>query len=309
MFNLRSLWSRRPGTARRPAAAYPAAYRFRPQVEGFEDRTVPSAPGNLGPAIHGQAAPAAAANLLNITNVSLSNFQIVDNVLHATGTVKGTLAGLPFTTNITDFALQLLPDDPATPATECSVLHLQLDPIHLNLLGLHADTSPICLDITATEGGGILGNLLCSLAGGDGGLGGPLLPTAGQLTDLVGGLVDILIGALAGLAPGQPSGDTVCTGECEVLDLVLGPVNLSLLGLNVSLDDCNGGPVEVCLSATAGEGLLGNLLCGLSGFPNLNLDLQDITQIVNQATDALADGVLSGREIGQLTSLVNHLKR
>jgi hypothetical protein len=272
---------------------------------------VPHGGVDLGPALVGDISPAQIENLINITGVNLTDFQIVDGVLTATGTVTGTLAGLPFTADITNFALQLIPDNPDTPdATECSVLHLELAPIHLALLGLHVDTSPICLDITATEGGGLLGDLLCSLAGGgDGGLGTPIIPTGEQLSDLLGGLVDILNGIL-GSGSAQPGGSgDVCTGECEILDLVLGPLDLSLLGLNVSLDDCADGPVEVCVSATAGEGLLGNLLCGLSGFPNLNLSLQDITQIIDQASDALEDGVLSGRERGQLVSLVNRLAR
>src|SRR5688572_3915261 len=68
-----------------------------------------------------------------INSVNLTNFQIVDNVLHANGTVSGMLAGLPFTANITNFALQLVPDDPATQQVECSVLDLELAPIHLTL--------------------------------------------------------------------------------------------------------------------------------------------------------------------------------
>ena len=209
--------------------------------------------------------------------------------------------------DIENFALQLLPDDPDS-ATECSVLHLQLAPIHLNLLGLHVDTSQICLDITATEGGGVLGDLLCSLAGGDG-LGIPTLPTAGQLTDLVDGLVNLLNGALSGAPSAASNDDSVCTGQSHILALSLGPVDLSLLGLNVSLDDCAGGPVQVCVSATRSEGLLGSLLAGLGSTPSANLDLEDITQLVNRAADLLQDGVLSGRDIGQLTSLLAHLKR
>jgi len=46
----------------------------------------------------------------------------------------------------------------------CPILHLMLNPIHLNLLGLQADTSAICLDISAQRGpGNLLGNLLCNL--------------------------------------------------------------------------------------------------------------------------------------------------
>jgi hypothetical protein len=71
----------------------------------------------------------------------------------------------------------------AQTAPVCDVLHLQLGPITLNLLGLHVQigggpggTLPIVVDITADQAGGILGSLLCSLAGGT-----PL----GQLGDLI----------------------------------------------------------------------------------------------------------------------------
>lgn len=55
----------------------------------------------------------------------------------------------------------------------CTILHLVLAPIRLNLLGLHVTlgggtngASPIVLDITAQQGpNNLLGNLLCSLTG------------------------------------------------------------------------------------------------------------------------------------------------
>ena len=249
-----------------------------------------------------------ASGPLVIDSVNLTNFQIVDNVLRATGTVTGTLAGLPFTTDIENFALQLIPDDPTTPGTECSVLDLELGPINLALLGLHVDTSPICLEITATEGGGLLGDLLCGLAGGDLlGLGIPLIPTAGELADLQAGLADILNGTLSQAQPGQGNND-VCTGECDILNLVVGPLDLSLLGLNVRLDDCDEGPVQVCVSATAGEGLLGNLLCGLANGP-INLTIPELAQLGEAITNALADGTVTGREAGQLRALATRLVR
>ena len=52
------------------------------------------------------------------------------------------------------------------PAAICDVLDLTLGPIHLDLLGLVVDTNTIHLTITADSEGGILGSLLCSLAGG-----------------------------------------------------------------------------------------------------------------------------------------------
>jgi hypothetical protein len=250
---------------------------------------------------------------IDVQSVNLAGFQIVGNVLKAEGTVTGTIAGLPFTTRITDFALQAVQDDPATLQVECSVLHLELAPINLNLLGLHVDTSAICLDLTATPGGGLLGDLLCGLAGGGIlGTGIPSLPTVAQVNTLQTGLIALLDGSLGqNLSPADASAaqQSVCSGDCEILELVLGPLNLSLLGLNVSLDDCADGPVQVCISASRGEGLLGNLLCGLSGADVINLTLADIATLNRRATALAADGQLSRRDVGELTALLGRLIR
>jgi hypothetical protein len=48
----------------------------------------------------------------------------------------------------------------------CEVLFLQLGPIHLRLLGLHLDINQITIDLTAVPTEGLLGQLLCALAGG-----------------------------------------------------------------------------------------------------------------------------------------------
>ena len=295
-----------------------ALFALCPSDKGF--RLLRSAPlCRLGLLLVLLAFPATAARAqqspdgFQINSVNLGNFQVVNNVLSAQGTVTGTLAGLPFTTAITNFALQLVPDDPATTVVECSVLHLELAPIHLSLLGLHVDTSAICLDLTATPGGGVLGDLLCGLAGGGPlGTGIPSIPTAAQITLLGDLLRDVIARALGeALAPADAAAaqQSVCTGACEILELVLGPLNLSVLGLNVSLDDCNGGPVQVCVSATRGEGILGNLLCGLSSADVLNLTLADIAQLTRRALALLADGQLSGRDIGELASLLGRLIR
>jgi hypothetical protein len=51
------------------------------------------------------------------------------------------------------------------------------------------------------------------------------------------------------------------TGSCEILDLVLGPLDLNLLGLVVHLDT-----VHLNITAQSGPGnLLGNLLCAVAG--------------------------------------------
>ena len=70
-------------------------------------------------------------------------------------------------------------------------------------------------------------------------------------------------------------------GSCQILDLVLGPLDLDLLGLQVHLDR-----VVLNIVAVSGAGnLLGNLLCAVTG---------------------LLDGGLSG-QLGQLTDLLNQI--
>ena len=62
----------------------------------------------------------------------------------------------------------------------------------------------------------------------------------------------------AGTAAAQ---DAQLLATCEVLDLVLGPLDLNLLGLVVHLDQ-----VHLIINAESGPGnLLGNLLCALFG--------------------------------------------
>ena len=51
------------------------------------------------------------------------------------------------------------------PAGTCPILHLDLGPLNLNLLGLTVHLNEVVLDITAVSGpGNLLGNLLCSVA-------------------------------------------------------------------------------------------------------------------------------------------------
>ena len=52
----------------------------------------------------------------------------------------------------------------AIPSHVCTILTLNLGPLHLDLLGLVIDLSPVTLVITAVPGPGhLLGNLLCGI--------------------------------------------------------------------------------------------------------------------------------------------------
>jgi hypothetical protein len=70
-------------------------------------------------------------------------------------------------------------------------------------------------------------------------------------------------------------------GACQILNLVLGPINLNLLGLSVRTNQIN-----LRIDAVPGAGnLLGNLLCGITGIldPNTlsNTPLGQLAQILN----------------------------
>jgi hypothetical protein len=101
-------------------------------------------------------------------------------------TVTGTVEGVPTTGTFTferfavrDGGLAAVgtltgfssdPQQVTIPVTQingsCQILHLEVGPIDLDLLGLQVHLDQIVLDITAQSGpGNLLGNLLCAIAG------------------------------------------------------------------------------------------------------------------------------------------------
>lgn len=275
----------------RAAACPPNA---RPALESLEERTVPAAgllPGPaLGHALVANLAAPAAAPLQQTPNlpISINSVSVVNGGLVASGLV----GGIPFTTPVTV--------SPAANSTSTvPILDLQLAPIHLDLLGLTVDTSKICLDVTAQTGQGkLLGNLLADVAN--------LLNGGTSLANILGGLSTSQIHTLdKGLTTlfrqGFRALDTTAsptTGPGNVLNLSLGPVNLDVLGLNVSLDNCSGGPVTVSVSAVPGSGnLLGNLVYDLihlldNGLPPLSSLGQDIHAVESILNDFHLGGLL-----------------
>jgi len=270
MFNFAGLFGGPSApVARRTARPLPMS-RYRPRLEGLEERTVPSAvavapaAAQLAPVT--QAAPAVAPVLnLDVTRVYLND---AGQLLADIG-VNGVIQAVPLDLTVTN------PGAGATP-----ILDLHVGAIHLDLLGLQVDTSEICLNITAQSGpGNLLGNLL-------GGILNSLntSPTPLSLTDVLGSLSPTQATSLLNnvlqpalntgldqlLAPASVNGASVSpaaagSGATNILHLSLGPIDLNLLGLEVHLDNCNNGPVTVDISAQSGPGkLLGNLLGGLA---------------------------------------------
>jgi hypothetical protein len=82
--------------------------------------------------------------------------------LVAVGVLKGTLtqAGTSLGSVVQTITL------PVDGSGSCSILHLELGPLDLNLLGLMVHLNQIVLDVSAQSGSGnLLGNLLCAIAG------------------------------------------------------------------------------------------------------------------------------------------------
>src|SRR4051812_35335610 len=132
-------------------------------------------------------------------------FVVKNGKVWSVGTLKGKLKGRHVTRGNVMMPATLNAGSPVQAAVTCTVLHLVLGPINLNLLGLHvtlgggtAANQPIVLDITAERGGGLLGDLLCGLTDALGGTGGLLGQLTGQLQQLATTL-NSLIALLGGL--------------------------------------------------------------------------------------------------------------
>jgi hypothetical protein len=83
----------------------------------------------------------------------------------------------------------------------------------------------------------------------------------------------------------QAASAAAASASCNILHLVLGPLNLNLLGLQVTLNQ-----VVLDITAIPGAGnLLGNLLCAVANLLNGNASANALAGLLNQIL-----GILSG---------------
>jgi hypothetical protein len=95
----------------------------------------------------------------------------------------------------------------------------------------------------------------------------------------------------ATLKPAAQGAQVPTPGACQVLNLVLGPINLKLLGLRVATNE-----IHLLIEAIPGAGnLLGNLLCAITNLlnPSANSPLAQLVQVLN-ALLALAPATPTG---------------
>jgi hypothetical protein len=206
------------------------------------------------------AAPAQAAPKRTLaTDVAVTKFVVKDGRAFAQATATTTVRTKDGKARREQTKLLLQ----TSGGSSCRILTLRLDDLQLRLLGLNLNTSAINVRITGRQSQA-LGRLFCRLASG------VRLPSATRtLNRRLAGKPMRVLGVRATLpserrfaqqqqTPQQPP-------QCNVLRLVLGPLNLDLLGLVVDLygEDASK-PVIVEVTATPGGGVLGDLFCQLA---------------------------------------------
>jgi hypothetical protein len=140
------------GGSAAPAAAKPAS----------------QAPATISAPVTGTFTDAAGQGTFKGTFIP-TKFSVVNNVLEATGVLKGTLTDANGTSAGTvSKTVTMNVDTPKAVAhapAACTILNLTLGPLNLNLLGLVVQLNQVHLVITAVPGAGnLLGNLLCGIA-------------------------------------------------------------------------------------------------------------------------------------------------
>lgn len=217
----------------------------------------------LGAASSAAAAPQATASAAPARklamNVTIKKFVADRSGVRALGTATASVGGRGTQRPVTLAVSR---------STKCTVLSLSLQKLQLQLLGLNLDTSAINLRITG-DSDGTLGALFCRLASGL-----KLSSLAGARSaaaSLNHRLAKRPMRALAVRASlptaqaSQAATSTTPAGSCDVLDLVLGPLNLDLLGLVVDLyGPTTTKPVEVHVTANPFGGILGSVFCKLA---------------------------------------------
>ena len=115
-------------------------------------------------------------------NFVIQQFKVVNNQLVAVGTLTGTIQN--GVGNVIGTVLKTIQMIVNITDASCDILHLELGPLDLDLLGLEVHLNRVVLDIDADPTGGLLGALLCAVAN--------LLDIGGPLADIVALLNQIL---------------------------------------------------------------------------------------------------------------------
>jgi hypothetical protein len=184
-------------------------------------------------------------------NVSVNRFKARGAKTVAKGVVTGKLGGVGGRTTTIRQPVTLT----VKKGGSCNILTLVLDKLDLTLLGLNVHLDKVNLEVTGRPGGGVLGRLFCRLANAK------ISARASAIDALNSRLERHPVRPLRFSVP-LNAVTSQTAGTCQVLDLVLGPLHLDLLGLVVDLNQ-----VHLTITATRGGGVLGDLFCALASKP------------------------------------------
>ncbi len=203
---------------------------------------VPIAPAQTAQTAHGQARLSVGVGILRFSGAGRRQT--------ASGIVKATLTDNRGRKTTIHSRVALT----ASTGGGCRVLHLFLQQLNLKLLGLTAHLDKVTLDVTGQPRGGVLGKLFCRLARAR--IASVRHTALRRLNAAVQRRSEV-VRFSANLTPQSRSHAAGRT--CPVLDLIVGPLNLQLLGLVVNLQK-----VHLNVVATRGGGVLGDLFCKLA---------------------------------------------
>jgi hypothetical protein len=142
----------------------------------------------------------------------------------------------------------------AAAGRSCNILSLYLKQLKLSLLGLNANLSKVQLTLTGDPGGGVLGSLFCKLARAK------VSTARASAVRAINARMSREHQNFVRFSTELSAHTAAAAGQtCQVLNLVLGPLKLQLLGLIVSLNQ-----VTLNVTATNGGGVLGDLFCQLA---------------------------------------------
>lgn len=183
-------------------------------------------------------------------SVNVDRFYATKAGTAATGTATATLTPIGQSPTTISKKVTLA----AAQSGTCTILTLNLEELNLNLLGLNVHLEKVVLNVTGQAHGGVLGSLFCSLAHAQVKAGRvAAVSRINRAITRTGAVrpISFTLGIRASAAAAGPT--------CPVLDLVLGPLNLNLLGLVVDLNK-----VHLTITAEPTGGVLGTLFCGLA---------------------------------------------
>jgi hypothetical protein len=205
-------------------------------------------------------------------DVKIKRFAVADRRIVARGVLRSRVEGA----GQTEAARKPVRLAVVAQAGRCHVLTLKLDDLQLELLGLKVDLSEVNLRLFARpngEGSGVLGRLFCTLSRSTIRVGrtrGSIALARRTVQSLNTRLEERPMRALsarARIAAGSPA-QAAQVPSCRVLNLILGPLDLNLLGLIVELyGPGRNAPVTLVITSQPGQGVLGDLFCQLSGGP------------------------------------------